>query len=92
MAKHVSAFLARTRFGEILDQVRYRKEPYVVDRNGRPVAAILDFELFKLMEVRAEEERFIEEYSDARIAEFLKADALSSDTARAVKARLKRAA
>lgn len=92
MAKHVSAFLARTRFGEILDAVRYRKEPYVVERNRRPVAAILDIEAFWALEARMLEDRFIEEYTDERIAAFLKEDKLEERTARVVSGRLKRAA
>lgn len=76
MERHVSAYVARTRFGEILDAVRYRKEPHVVERNGKPVAVILDLEAYQSLEALREEERLIEEYSDERIQEFLAADRL----------------
>lgn len=76
MDKRVSAYTARTKFGEILDAVRYRKEPCVVERNGKPVAVIVDLEAYRSLEALREEERFIEEYSDERIQEFLAADRL----------------
>lgn len=43
----ISAFEARTHLGEVLDYVRYSKLPCLVERHGRPVAAIVDIETFR---------------------------------------------
>lgn len=91
MRHHVSAFEARTRFGEILDAVRYRKEPYVVEKNGRPAAVIVDLEVYQALEALREEERYIEEYSDERLKEFLAADRLSKAETNRIKKSLKSA-
>lgn len=91
MNRHVSAFEARTRFGEILDAVRYRKEPYIVEKNGRPAAVIVDLEAYQSLESLKEEERYIEEYAQERIKEFLAADRLPKAQAHRVKKFLKSA-
>lgn len=85
MSRHVSAFEARTRFGEILDAVRYRKEPYVVEKNGRPAAVIVDVEAYQALESLREEERYIEEYTEERLKEFFAADRLSRTEAGRIK-------
>jgi prevent-host-death family protein len=79
MSKRVSAFEARTRFGEILDGVRYRKEPCIVERNGRPVAVIVDLEVYQALQALQEQEKQIETYTDQRMKEFLEADRLSEE-------------
>ena len=76
MAKEVTALDLRKHFGEVLDDVRYRKEPYVVTRNGRPIIALIDIEAYRAVETQHKEEAFIEEYSNERVAEFLRADTL----------------
>ncbi len=76
MSRHISAFEARTHFGEILDSVRYGKEPYIVEKNGRPAAVIVDLEVYRALEALQKEERYVEEYSDQRLKEFLEADRL----------------
>lgn len=43
----ISAFEARTHLGEVLDYIRYSKEPCLVERHGKPVAAIIDIETFR---------------------------------------------
>ena len=89
MRQHVSAYRARTRFGEILDAVRYRKEPIVIEKNGRPVAVLVDLEAYRKLEALQEEEKYIEEYTDERLKEFLAADRLSKKEAAWVKKRFK---
>lgn len=37
-----TAYEAKTRFGELLDKVRYTKEPQTIGRYGKDVAVILD--------------------------------------------------
>ena len=74
MAKRVSAFEARTHFGEVLDGVRYTREPYVVERNGKPVAAIITYEAFQSVAAQLARSSLIEDYSPKRVRAFLKAD------------------
>ena len=83
--KEITALALRQRFGEVMDEVRYRKEPYVVTRNGRPLIVLLDIEAFRALEAKQQEEAFIEEYTDERIAEFLKEDRVDVQTARSVR-------
>ena len=76
MAKEISALELRQHFGEIIEEVRYRREPCIVKRNNRPMVVILDIEAYEAVKSRLEEEAFIEEYSEERIAEFLREDRL----------------
>ena len=78
MAKEITALELRNRFGAVMDEVRYRKEPYIVTRNGRPIIVLLDIEAYQAAEEQRREEAFIEEYTDERIAEFLKGDRLDA--------------
>lgn len=89
LERHVSAYEARTKFGEILDEVRYRKKPVVVEKNGRPAAVIVDLEAYQALESLREEERFIEEYSDERLKGFLVADRMSKTEVSRIKKKLK---
>ena len=70
MAKEINALELRKRFGEIMEEVRYRKEPYIVKRNGRPMIVLLDIEAYQASKEHVEEEAFIEEYTEERIKEF----------------------
>lgn len=85
MSRRVSAFEARTRFGEILDVVRYRKEPCIVERNGRPVAVIVDLEAYQALQALQAEEKYIETYTDERMKEFLEVDRLPGTEAKRIK-------
>ncbi len=80
MLKEINALDLRKRFGEIMEEVRYRKEPYVVKRNGRAMIVLVDIETYEASKSKREEEAFIEDYSDERIAEFMKEDRLLSTT------------
>ena len=85
MAKEINALELRKRFGEIIEEVRYRKEPYILKRNGRRMIVLLDIETYEASKSQIQDEAFIEEYSDARIAEFLKADTLDPDLKERIK-------
>jgi prevent-host-death family protein len=80
MAKEISALDLRKRFGAIMDEVRYRREPYIVKKNGRPMMVLLDVEAYKGLKEGLQEEAFIEEYSRERMAEFLREDKLDRAT------------
>lgn len=82
MPKEISALELRNRFGEIMEEVRYRKEPYIVKRNGRPMIVLLDIESYEKAKTQLEDEGFIEEYTKERMQEFLKEDKLDRQTLR----------
>ena len=46
MTKNVSALLARTQFGQILERVSHNDERFVVTKNGQAKAVILGIEDF----------------------------------------------
>ena len=89
MSERVSAYEARTKFGEILDRVRYHKESIVVEKNGRPAAVIVDLEAYQALETLREEEKFIEDYTDERLKGFLVADRLPRPEIARIKKRLR---
>lgn len=82
--EQVSALDLRKRFGEVMDRVRYRKEPLIVTKNGRPVIVMMDIELYKASQENLKDAAFVEEYSGARVREFTAEDALDKTTASAL--------
>ena len=46
MVTEVSAVNFRQNLGEMLNQVQYRNDSIVVQKDGKPVAALVDAELF----------------------------------------------
>jgi prevent-host-death family protein len=65
MISEVNAVTFRQNLGEMLNQVQYRNDSIVISKDGKPVAALVDADLFA--RIRRMRERF-EELS-ARIAE-----------------------
>ena len=65
MISEVSAVNFRQNLGEMLNQVQYRNDSIVISKDGKPVAALVDAELFA--RIRRMRERF--EQVSARIAE-----------------------
>ena len=82
--KEISALDLRKKFGEVIDEVRYRKEPWIVKKNGRPVIVLLDIEVFRASQENLREESFIEEYTEERIKEFLTEDKMDKASFQAV--------
>jgi prevent-host-death family protein len=58
MIFEVSAVKLRQNLGEMLNQVQYRKDSIVINKDGKPVAALVDAELFA--RIRQNQERFDE--------------------------------
>jgi prevent-host-death family protein len=56
MVTEVSAVQFRQNLGEMLNQVQYRNDSIVVNKDGKPVAALVGAELFA--RIRALRERF----------------------------------
>jgi prevent-host-death family protein len=65
MIKEVSAVTFRQNLGEMLNQVQYRNDSIVINKDGKPVAALVDAELFA--RIRRIRERFDE--LSARVSE-----------------------
>lgn len=65
MVSEVSAVTFRQNLGDMLNQVQYRKDSIVINKDGKPVAALVNAELFA--RIRRMRERF-DELSN-RIAE-----------------------
>ena len=85
MAKEITALELRKHFGEIMEDVRYRREPHIIKRNGRPMVVLIDLEAYRAAEARQREDAFIETYTDERVAELLKEDAVDRTTLEQVK-------
>jgi prevent-host-death family protein len=56
MITEVSAVTFRQNLGEMLNQVQYRNDSVVINKDGKPVAALVDAELFA--RIRRMRERF----------------------------------
>jgi prevent-host-death family protein len=54
--KEVTAVNFRQNLGEMLNQVQYRNESILINKDGKPVAALVDAELFA--RIRRMRERF----------------------------------
>jgi prevent-host-death family protein len=57
MVKRLSAKEARDRFAEILGQVHFGKDTVIVEKAGKPVAAVIDMERYERL-TRAWDEPF----------------------------------
>ena len=68
--KEISSLDLRKRFGQVLDEVRYRKEPYIIKKNGRKIVVLMDIDVYNASQEHLKEDAFIEEYSEERIKEF----------------------
>lgn len=65
MVSEVNAVNFRQNLGEMLNQVQYRNDSIVINKDGKPVAALVDAELFG--RIRRMRDRF--DALTARIAE-----------------------
>lgn len=51
MERIIAAFTARRQFGQLLDQVMARGDRFVVERNGKPMAAVVPIEVYEQWKV-----------------------------------------
>lgn len=58
MVKEVSAIKFRQNLGEMLSDVSYRNDSIIINKDGKPVAALIDAELFA--RIRRMRDRFDE--------------------------------
>lgn len=70
--KTISAYKARVNFGQLIDEVRYNKVPYVVEKNGRPAVAIIDMADFEKFQKKVVWPTRL--YTKKEIQDFLKED------------------
>ncbi len=54
MAKRISAKDARAQFSEILGRVHFGKETVIAEKQGKPMAAIIDIDLYELWQEERE--------------------------------------
>ena len=47
MTKRISAREARNRFSDLIGSVRYGREEVIVERSGRPMAAVIPVEVYE---------------------------------------------
>ena len=47
MRREASAMMVRQNLGELLNHVQFRGDSVVVTKDGKPVAALVDYELFE---------------------------------------------
>lgn len=72
MPKTIDAYKARTNLGGLLNEVKYGKRSYIVQRAKQPMAAVIPIEIYQaLLEVPNSQ---IELYTDKRLKEFLVED------------------
>ena len=64
MRKTVNAVRARGSLGQILEEVYYRGDQYIVERSGKPMAAIVPMEQFE--QWRKERAAFFETVAELR--------------------------
>ncbi len=58
MIRETSAMAVRQKFGELLNEVQYRRDRVLITKAGKPVAALIDIALFeKLRKLDEEFER-----------------------------------
>lgn len=76
MITEVNAVHFRQNLGEMLNKVQYRNDSIVISKDGKPVAALVDAELFaRIRRMRARfdalSERIAEAYADVPVDEGL---------------------
>lgn len=62
--RKITAFEARTHLGEVLDYVRYSKKPCLIERHGKTIAAIIDFQSYQNQRLESQYYQWIETARD----------------------------
>ena len=66
MIRETSAMAVRQKFGELLNEVQYRHDRVLITKAGKPVAALIDVDLFeKLRKLDADFEQLTGEIKKA---------------------------
>ena len=89
MRRSVSALKARGNLGQILEGVYYRGDEYIIERSGRPMAAVVPVEQYE--QWRREREEFFTLVDEVRERNRnIPAQEVARDVAAAVRAARKR--
>lgn len=51
MIREITAMDARKNFGELLNEVKYRHDSVLIKKAGKPIAALIDVDLFEKIRV-----------------------------------------
>lgn len=66
MIREAPAMTVRQNLGELLNEVQYRRDSVLITKGGKPVAALVDVELFEKIRLLDKEfERLVSELSRA---------------------------
>jgi len=84
MEKVVGAFEARRRFGQLIEEAFYKKDNFVVERSGRPMAVIVPIDAYRRWQRLAKERVFIMLEEVWRRAENIPAEELEADVEQAL--------
>ena len=57
MIREAPAMMVRNQLGELLNEVQYRGDSVMITKSGKPIAALIDIELFQRL--RRLDEKFI---------------------------------
>jgi prevent-host-death family protein len=86
MEKEIASFTARRQFGQLLDDVMANGDRFVVERNGKPVAAVVPIALYE--QWKRSREAFFERWRQAAERANVspeEADALAKEAVSAVR-------
>jgi prevent-host-death family protein len=59
MEKTIAAFEARRKFGQLIEEAFYRKDSFVIERSGRPMAVIVPIDAYERWKRLAKERVFV---------------------------------
>jgi prevent-host-death family protein len=65
MRKRINAVKARGSLGQILEEVHYRGDQYIIERSGKPMAAVVPVEQYE--QWRSEREAFFQLVDQIRV-------------------------
>ena len=66
MLREATAMTVRNNLGELLNEIKYRKDSVLITKAGRPVAALVDAERFKRIQMLDDEfKRITDKLADA---------------------------
>lgn len=84
MKREASAMMVRQNLGELLNHVQYRGDSVVVTKDGKPVAALVDFPLYeRIRQLRASFDELTERLG--RVYEKVTEDAAQAEIDEAVR-------
>ena len=70
MAKHISARDARNKFSDLIGSVHYGGEEIIVERSGRPMAAVIPVEIYERLVAERRARFEVMDRIRSRVSEF----------------------